>query len=148
MSGQLIRGRCLCGAVRFTLIAPTDFCAHCHCESCRMSHAAAFVTWTSVPAERFSFERGQDHVTWYRSSACILWGFCKTCGSSILYRADREGHAESPKLDRMYVAVGSLIDPLDRDPKVHVSYDERVPWFRPHDGLPKHRGKTDEQISE
>jgi len=148
MSGQQIRGKCYCGAVQFTLIGPTDFCGHCHCESCRRSHAAAFVTWTSVPADRFSFARGEANVTWYRSSESILWGFCRTCGSSGLYRADREGHPESPKLDRMYVAVGALIDPLDREPEAHVSYEERVAWFQPHDGLPKHRGKTDEQMAE
>lgn len=83
---------------------------------------------------------------WYRSSECILWGFCTRCGSSMLYRADREGHPESPKTDRMYVCVGSLVDPLDREPAVHVSYEERLPWVCGRDGLPKHRGKTDETL--
>ena len=85
-------------------------------------------------------------MTWYRSSDTILWGYCQKCGSSMLYRADAPGHHESPKTDRMYVSVGSLIDPLDREPKVHVSYEERMPWFHHADGLPKHRGKTDETI--
>ena len=66
----------------------------------------------------------------------------------MLYRADQEGHPESPNLDRMYVTVASLVDPMDQDPKVHVSYEERVAWMQYKDGLPKHRGKTDEQMDE
>ena len=143
-STDAIRGRCLCAGVEFELQPPSDFCAHCHCESCRLSHGAAFVTWTSVAADHFRITAGGDLVRWYRSSDWIEWGFCGRCGSSMLYRAIGEGHAEAPKLDRMYVTVASLTEPLDREPSVHVSYEERAPWHEVGDGLPKHRGKTDE----
>ena len=146
MQARQLRGGCFCGAVQFVLTGPTDFCAHCHCESCRRSHAAAFVTWTGVPADHFAFSQGEDDIRWYRSSEWIEWGFCATCGSSMLYRAVRAGHPEGPRLDRMYVAVGALLDAMDREPNVHVSFEERVPWFHPHDPLRKHRGKTDERI--
>lgn len=141
-----IRGRCLCGAVQFALEPPTDFCAHCHCQSCRLAHGAAFVTWTSVPSDRFAFVSGEEQVSWYRSSSAILWGFCNICGSSMLYRADREGHPEAPKLDRMYVTAASLIDPIDKEPKAHVSYEEKLSWLNMPDAIPKHRGKTDETL--
>jgi len=64
-----IRGRCLCGAVRFQLEPPTDFLDICHCQSCRLSHGAPFVAWTSVPLERFRFDAGEDHV-W---SSSLRW---------------------------------------------------------------------------
>ncbi len=136
-----IRGQCLCGAVQVRLTPPTDFLSHCHCRSCRLSHAAAFVTWTSVPLERFAFDAGEACVKWYRSSAQIEWGFCAECGSSMLYRAIEEGHPEAPKRDRMYVAAGCLVDPIDREAQGHVSYEERVAWHAPGDGLPRFRGK-------
>ena len=143
-----IRGKCFCGAVQFELLPPTDFCAHCHCESCRLSHGSAFVSWTSVPLDHFSYTKGKENVNWYRSSECILWGFCRTCGSPMFYRAEKQGHPESPKLDRMYISAGSIIDPLDREPQVHVSYEEKLPWMKAKDGLPKHRGKTEEKMEE
>lgn len=46
------RGRCACGRVRFVARFPSRFNAHCHCESCRRAHGAAFVTWA-----------GETHVT-------------------------------------------------------------------------------------
>jgi hypothetical protein len=145
---QPIRGRCLCGAVEFALTPPTDFFAHCHCQSCRLAHGAGLTSWTSVPLDRFTVLGGAERISWYRSSECIEWGFCGICGSSMLYRAVREGHPESPRLDRMYVTVASLLDPMDREPQAHVSYEERVPWLQFTDSVPKHRGKTDERIDE
>lgn len=141
-----IKGRCLCGAVAFSLTPPTDFLAICHCRSCRLSRGAPFVAWTSVPRERFRFLAGEPEVTWYQSSEWIQWGFCRRCGSSMLYQAIKEGHPESPRLDRMYVSAGSLVDPLDRTASSHVSFEERVPWMDVADGLPKYRGKEAELL--
>jgi hypothetical protein len=113
-----------------------------------LAHAAALTTWTSVPLDRFAFDSGEDQLSWYRSSECIQWGFCSICGSSMLYRADHEGHPESPRMDCIYVAVGSLTDPLDQAPKLHVSFEEKVSWLSFEDDLPKHRAKTDEIIDD
>lgn len=140
-----LHGRCLCGAVRFSLTPPTAFHSHCHCASCRLAHAAPYVTWTGVPSARFRLIAGET-LRWYRSSPCIEWGFCATCGSSMLYRAVTDGHPERPDPDRMYIAVGALTDPMDRPPAAHVSFEERLPSTRPGDGLPCYRGKGIEEI--
>jgi hypothetical protein len=145
-AANAIRGRCLCGRVEFLLTPPTDFVAHCHCRSCQLAHGAAFTTWTSVPKERFRYVAGEDDIGWYRSSHWIEWGFCRRCGSSMLYRAVRSGHHESPRVGAIYVAVANLVDPVDRPPQVHVSFEERVSWMNFDDHLPKHRGKTEERI--
>ncbi|MFO0550137.1 MAG: GFA family protein [Polyangiaceae bacterium] len=141
-------GRCLCGAVEFALLPPLDFVAHCHCKSCRRAHGAAFVTWTSVPLERFEWIQGRERVRWYRSSETIEWGFCEACGSSMLYRAIAPGHPESPKTDRMYVTVASIDGELGQQPSAHVSFEEHVSWFHPRDLVPKYRGKGEAPIDE
>lgn len=138
-------GRCLCGRVEFRIELPTDFLAHCHCESCRRSHGAVFVSWTGVPMDRYELIKGENDLKWYRSSECILWGFCRNCGSSMLYRADKEGHHEDPKLDRMYICAASL-DRLDRVPGAHVSYEERSSLLEDFSDLPRFRGKGEERM--
>ena len=137
-----LEGRCGCGAVTYRLEGPTDFAAHCHCASCRGFSGAAFLTWTSVPRERFQLD-GAEAVRWHRSSEAILWGFCGTCGTTLFYEADGEGHPEQPRTGAIYVTVGSLQSPLDREAMGHVSYEEHVAWFEPGDGLPRFVGKTD-----
>ena len=147
MSGtEPIFGGCLCGAIKLRLDPPTDFLSACHCRSCRVGHGAPLVAWTSVPRERFTILTGEASIRWFRSSRFIRWGFCETCGSRMLYVADEEGHPESPKTDRMYVAAACLEGPLDRELSAHVSYEERVSWLTAIDAAPKYRGKGVERI--
>lgn len=134
-----VTGRCFCGTIRFELTFPTDFCSHCHCEDCRRSHGAAFVTWTSVPIERFRFLSGEDKLRKHTSHPGVRWGFCGECGTSLLYDCD-----EAPR--KVYVTVANLEGPLDREPDSHVSFEEHVPWLRVADDLPTFRGKTEERI--
>ncbi len=145
---DIIKGRCFCGEVQFRLCPPTEFVAHCHCRSCRLSHAAPFVTWTAVPKERFVFKTGESQIKWFKSSDWIEWGFCSNCGSQMLYRVIREGHPENPKPERMYVSAGSLVDPIDQEPAAHVSYEERALWCQHKDDLPKYRGKGEERMDQ
>lgn len=130
-----IPGSCLCGASRFQLIPPTEFCSHCHCRSCRKSHAAAFVTWTSVPEEQLRVQGAE--LSSYQSSQEVTWLFCRHCGSQLFYR-----HKGTP--GRVYVSVASLDGELDRAPDSHVSYEEHVAWLDGSESLPKYIGKTEE----
>ena len=62
------RGRCMCGRVRFVARFPSRFCAHCHCESCRRSHSAGFVTWIGFLSPQVAIESGGDDLAAYESS--------------------------------------------------------------------------------
>lgn len=115
--------------------------SHCHCESCRLSHSAAFVTWTSVPEDQFQFLLGADLVQRYQSESGARWGFCKRCGSSMLYEIE-----STP--GRVYVTCASIQGVMDLTPDSHVSFEERVSWFHPGDSLPRYRGKSSELMSE
>lgn len=136
-----VLGHCFCQAVKFEIRFPTDFVSHCHCESCRRSHGAAFVTWTGVPLKQFKYLKGQDRLRRYQSSPGVRWIFCENCGTSLLYEL-----AGSP--DKIYMTVANLNGALDRLPEGHVSYEEHVPWLKIADGLPKFREKSNEQIPE
>ncbi len=139
-------GQCLCGAVRFALEPPLGTISHCHCRSCRLSRGTAFVTWTSVPPDRFHVAQGEAEIVWYRSSPGVRWGSCRICGSPMFYVADVPGHPEAPRLDHVYVSLGSITSPIADWPVAHVSYEEHLGWIEGSEALPKHRGKTDEQI--
>ncbi len=141
-----IPGRCLCGAVRIALEPPTLFVSHCHCESCRRSHAAAFVTWTGVPEARFTLTQGEAALTRYESSPGAFRCFCSRCGS-VMFTYYEARHADfGDAAGSVYVPVAILEGPLDRHPSGHVSIEEAVPWFSFHDELPRFRAKSDEAM--
>ena len=125
------RGECLCGTVKFEVTLPTKWCAHCHCTLCRRSHGAAFVTWFGVETDQFKFIQGEEKLTWYHSSQESKRGFCTNCGSHILFRSTKWP-------GETHLTLSNMIDPIDRQPQVHVFFDTHVGWLEFNDDLPRY----------
>ena len=130
-----VSGGCLCGAVRFRIVFPTIWCAHCHCTLCRRAHGAAFVTYVGVPRESFHLERGAEELVRYDSSAEAHRRFCRRCGSTLTFEGERWQN-------EVHVVVANLDGPLDRAPQAHVYFDRSVDWVKPADDLPRLGGPS------
>ena len=130
-----VAGQCLCGAVRFEIVPPTLFCAHCHCSMCRRAHGAAYVTWFGVPYERFRIVAGDDTLVRHRSSDHCTRSFCGTCGSSLFFEA-----ADHP--DWIDVVLANMQGALDQAPQGHFYFDDRADWVEVADELPRFGGET------
>lgn len=142
-----IQGRCLCGAIRIQITPPTEFCSHCHCESCRRAHAAALVTWTGVDEAQLHIVQGEDKLERYESSVGTYRCFCRICGTSMVSYYTAQSPTFGDSAGKMYVPVAVLTTPLDRTPDSHVSFEEHVEWFEFADELPRYRAKSDEPIA-
>ena len=55
MSGAILVGGCLCGAVRYEIDGAADSISNCHCGMSRKASGAAFVTWIGVAHEGFRY---------------------------------------------------------------------------------------------
>ena len=128
-------GACLCGAVRFEVVPPTKWCAHCHCSLCRRAHGAAFVTWFGVERSRFVLVAGDEDLRWYRSTPPARRGFCRRCGSTMFFESERWP-------DEVHIALASMECPIDRAPSAHVFFDSHVGWVEPADELPRLGGPS------
>lgn len=128
-------GSCLCGSVRFTARLPSLFCGHCHCSMCRRNHGAGYVTWFAVPPERLVVDSGADVLVRYASSTHGSRTFCARCGSSLFCDS-----THFP--DRVDIALGAMLDPIDRSPQCHVFFDSGADWIEVGDDLPRLGGKT------
>ena len=120
----MIRGSCLCGAVRYQVTGPLRPVIACHCTQCRKTsghHVAA------TGAARGDVEIMGD-VRWYRSSPEARRGFCATCGSNLFW--DGPG-------SHLSIFAGTL----DRDPDVrlagHIFCADKGAYYRIGDGLPQ-----------
>jgi hypothetical protein len=128
-----VTGGCLCGAVRFEVLLPSKWCAHCHCSMCRRAHGAGFVTWVGFESDHFLLLTGEDHLTWYLSSPGARRGFCKTCGSSMLFESKRW-------IRETHVALGCIDGPIDRKPQANSFFDTHVDWAPIDDALKAYSG--------
>ena len=128
MTGKQVTGSCFCDAIQFTIELPTLFCGHCHCSMCRRPHGAAFVTWTAVPPDRLTINKGKNLLARYQSSEKGTRNFCSNCGSQLFCQVE-DGVVD--------IAMAALHGPIDRLPEEHYYYDSRADWVEVNDDLPK-----------
>ena len=103
---------------------PSRFVAHCHCESCRRAHGAAFVTWVGLPASQVEVIEG--------GSTCA-------CTSRRPARSARSARRAAPSCSsrrsawpgETHVVLAAFDEPVDRAPAGHAFCDEHVAWLPP-----------------
>ncbi len=80
---RLLKGSCLCGAVRYEAKGPFRPVIACHCVECRKSTGNYF---TSSAAYKENFHLTEDRgLKWYQSGANTRRGFCGECGATLLF---------------------------------------------------------------
>lgn len=118
------RGRCHCGRVRFVADFPSRFVAHCHCESCRRAHGAAFVTWVGFRTPQVRVVEGADSLAAHESSPGTRRSFCRHCGTKLFFESERWA-------GETHITLAAFDDPVDRAPTGHAFYAEHVAWLPP-----------------
>lgn len=124
-------GGCLCGRVRFRVVAEPLDSGYCHCRMCQRNSGAPVVAWVTFPAASFSWIAGEPGT--YRSSARARRQFCTICGSYLVFRSD-EFPAE------VSVNTAALDEPAAFPPGKHIFTESRISWFRTLDDLPAYDG--------
>ena len=70
---DVLRGGCLCRALRYRASGAPVTVAYCHCTSCRRASAAPVVAWAMWPLDRFELTAGAPSV--YGSSPGVERAF-------------------------------------------------------------------------
>jgi len=124
----MIKGGCLCGAVRYEITGALGVTGHCHCSTCRRSHGAAFATWATVEPVQFRWTSGADEITEFDSSPGLKRCFCRRCGSPLAITESDGVH-------------GIVLGTVDGDPGVrplaHMFVGSKAPWHEIADDLPQ-----------
>ncbi len=121
------KGSCLCGAISFEVdgaLPPPD---GCHCVQCRR-HSGHYFVSTDVPRGRVTI-RGEDKVTWYRSSEKVRRGFCSVCGSSLFW--------DPVHRDFIAIAMGAFEMPTGTHMDKHIFVSQKGDYYAIADGLPQ-----------
>ena len=127
----MLRGSCLCGAVRYEVSGPVHDVHHCHCSMCRKAHGSAFSTFARLTASEFLIVGGEDQIRGYRSSVPIERTFCATCGTRLTVRF--EGMP-----DTVWVTLTTLDGDAGARPDAHMFVASKAPWDEISDALPQY----------
>jgi len=125
----MIRGTCLCGAVRFEIDRVRSL-THCHCVNCRKLTGAAFASYVHVDVDKFRFVAGEDMTVRYESAPGSFRYRCKVCGCLTPGKASY--------LPTISIPAGLLDDDPVVRPRLHVFTSSRAPWWTIQDDLPQH----------
>ena len=128
-------GGCCCGAVRYQIEGAPNSTTNCHCEHCRRTSGAPFLTWIELKSSQFTLVKGVPSR--YESRPQVVRQFCEKCGTQLTYQ-----HADEP--DIIDVTACSLDTPDAVTPEDHIWCDRMVAWIKLADGLPRYKlGKYD-----
>lgn len=128
MSGRT--GRCLCGAVRYSVLGPLRDVIVCHCRACRRWAGGP---WPATAARREHLRlEGERALSWRPSpgsATSASRGSCAECGSSLFW--------EAPGRETVSIGVGTLDDASGLELTAHIYVSEAESPLRPT-GAPLH----------
>ena len=123
-------GGCTCGAVRYRLASEPLFVHCCHCLNCQRQTGSAFVVNALIEADRVELLAGEPQaVDVPRSGGKKQRIFrCPTCQIAVFSRYTRA--------TVRFVRAGTLDDPSQVAPDVHIYTRSKLPWVTLPDSVP------------
>ena len=126
-----MQGGCSCGTVRYRLESEPFDTGWCHCRACQRVSGAPALVFTTVPAQDFVVETGQDAIGTTRPTDFGVRQFCTRCGTPLTIAVDFQP-------DTIDVAAATLDEPDQVTPGFHIFYASRIAWAEAGDALPRH----------
>ncbi|MEF8833870.1 MAG: GFA family protein [Halofilum sp. (in: g-proteobacteria)] len=120
MEREILKGSCLCGAIRFEVDAAPSEIIRCHCRMCQKAHGASFASFARFRHEDFAVTDGAASLVTYRSSDIARRTFCGHCGSALQFLRDG-----APTFG---LAISALDSPLEPQPVQDYYVESRSEW--------------------
>jgi hypothetical protein len=123
-------GGCACGALRYRLASQPMFVHCCHCLNCQRQTGSAFVINLLIEADRLQVLTGAAQpVDTARDDGSVQRIFrCPQCQVAIF--------SEYGRPEVRFVRGGTLDDPTDIAPDVHIFTRSKVGWVTLPEGTP------------
>ena len=121
-------GRCLCGSIRWEVLAAPYAMYNCHCRMCQKIHGTGFGTYWFFHPNQIRWAKTSATITYYKSSKYLVRSSCSVCGSVVPYT--------NKKQDR-WVAPGGCHDNM-RKPDCNIFVLYNSPWHTVSSKIPSY----------
>jgi hypothetical protein len=78
-----MHGKCLCGAVEFSISTSNAGLYQCHCSLCQKQSGSVSNTSLVVTQADFQWLRGQEQISTYQRPSGFRSDFCRNCGCPV-----------------------------------------------------------------
>jgi hypothetical protein len=133
-----LEGKCTCGAVTYRLTQKPLFTHCCHCTWCQRETGSAFALNAMVETECLEVSgEVEDILTPSNSGKGQTVARCPTCKVALYSHYAGAGRLIA------FVRVGTLTNPADCPPDVHIFTSTKQPWLLLDDRVPNLPGYYD-----
>lgn len=118
-------GKCLCGAVSYSVIWPPAMTMACHCKDCQRQAGTILSVISAFPMESVTINGTLKtfHGTG-ESGGTVLRKFCGECGSPVLSEIPQAQFASM-----YFIKAGTLDDTSGVTPSAHLWTSSAQDWF-------------------
>ena len=130
MAAGAREGGCSCGAIRYRLASEPMIVHCCHCLNCQRQTGSAFVINLLIEADRVDLLCGDPvPVDVPRDDGSSQRIFrCPTCQVAV--------YSEYGRPEVLFVRAGTLDDPSEVEPDVHIYTRSKVGWVELPESTP------------
>ena len=132
MKDVFMTGGCLCEEVRYRLNASPYFVHCCHCRDCQKLSGSAFAINAMVEATNVVLLQGTTETIKVPTPSGIgqLVVRCSTCKTAVW------SHYGIAKEKICFIRAGTLDDPDQIEPDIHIYTQSKLPWVTLPDDKP------------
>jgi hypothetical protein len=128
----MLRGSCLCGAVRFEVSEPFESVSQCHCTSCKRISGGTGTVSGRARSDAIRLVAGEELLTRYQPDEGSAKTFCSVCGANLF-------GGGWPESEQSSVRLSAIDDPFERKPDTHIFVRSVAPWETlPDDGAERY----------
>jgi len=134
MNPTTFSGRCLCGAVQYSVTTEIEDFYFCHCEQCRKITGSAFASNILTKPVNVNWISGSENVKRfdYPGLRTFTKVFCSNCGSGLPF-LNEKGSA-------LVIPAGSLDHEPNIKPANNIFWDDKAQWYEDGINAPKCEG--------
>lgn len=118
----MLKGKCLCGEITYTLNGELLFLYNCHCVQCRAFSGSSFATNASILKDDFEVFDPGNNLTFFEANMGKR-AFCGKCGSPIY--SFITGKEQFPSLH-----CGSISDYPEKKLDANLFTSEKCAWVQ------------------
>jgi hypothetical protein len=134
MSQTILKGGCLCGAVKYEVVGEARLFYHCHCSRCRKATGTGHASNLFLQPAALRWLLGQEHIRAFKVPEAMRFTnqFCGLCGGRL--------PRQPQDTDTVLIPAGSLDDEAPIGPQARIFTGSRASWSCSGDKLPMHDG--------
>ena len=127
-----LEGGCSCGDLRYRMTSRPMFVHCCHCRLCQRQTGASFALNAMIESDRIVLLRGATEKVNVQSGSGKAQKIvrCLNCRIAVWSHYGISGDAVS------FVRVGTLDEPDQLEPDIHIYTSSKQPWVKLQSGVP------------